>query len=50
MLAMRRYAVRHPRLFGGAYRALEAMLQAVGPLARGIGRERLEPLARVDAQ
>jgi methylenetetrahydrofolate reductase (NADPH) len=42
MLAMRRYAVRHPRLFGGAYRALEATLQAVGPLARGIGRERLE--------
>jgi 5,10-methylenetetrahydrofolate reductase len=49
MLAMRRYAVRHPRLFGGAYRALEATLQAVGPLARGIGRERLErPVAGVE--
>jgi 5,10-methylenetetrahydrofolate reductase len=49
MLAMRRYAVRHPRLFGGAYRALEATLQAVGPLARAIGRERLErPVAGVE--
>ena len=49
MLAMRRYAVRHPRLFGGAYRALEATLQAVGPLARRIGRERLErPVAGVE--
>lgn len=49
MLAMRRYAVRHPRLFGGAYRALEAALQAIGPLARAIGRERLErPVAGVE--
>jgi 5,10-methylenetetrahydrofolate reductase len=49
MLAMRRYAVRHPRLFGGAYRALEATLQAVGPFARAIGRERLErPVAGVE--
>jgi len=49
MLAMRRYAVRHPRLFAGIYRGLEATLRAAGPLARSLGRERLErPFAAVE--
>jgi 5,10-methylenetetrahydrofolate reductase len=43
MLAVRRFAVRHPRLFARIYHALEAMLRAAGPLARAVGRERLEP-------
>ena len=49
MLAVRRYAVRHPRMFSGIYRALEASLRAAGPLVRAIGRERLEkPFAGVE--
>jgi 5,10-methylenetetrahydrofolate reductase len=49
MLAMRRYAVRHPRLFAGFYRGLEATLRMAGPLARSLGRGRLErPFAAVE--
>jgi 5,10-methylenetetrahydrofolate reductase len=49
MRAMRRYAVRHPRLFAGIYRAFESALRAAGPLTRAIGRERLErPIAGIE--
>ena len=49
MLAVRRYAVRHPRMFAGAYRALEAALRAAAPLARALGPGRLEkPFAGIE--
>jgi len=49
MLAMRRFAIRHSRGFARVYGALEILLRAAAPLARALGRQRLEPLfARVE--
>jgi hypothetical protein len=49
MYALRRYAVRHARLFEGLYNALERALVALDPLFLTLGYNRLErPVAAVE--
>lgn len=43
MTIMRRWAVRNAGLLERAYRALERAMRLLGPVARRIGRERIEP-------
>lgn len=50
MLSMRGWAVRHAGGMQRAYRMLEPLLRALGPLARVVGLERLQrPFARIES-